>query len=304
MHVPDDLQWEVVVINNASLDDTDAVILRFQERLPLRREFEAAPGLSNARNRALRVIKGAYVIWTDDDVIVDQGFLAAYVEAFRRWPHAVLFGGKIIPVFEEPMPPWLRECQTMIGGTFAHRDFGDEPVPLTCTGNRIPFGANFAVRTAEHRAHMYNPVLGAGALLGIGEETDVAVRLLKEGMEGYWIAGAKVRHFIPQARQTLRHVERHYNALGRISAFATELHGYDGPRLFGAPRWLVRRLVADYLAYQLYRWTTSPRVWMSQFKKYAVRRGEFDFHRQQRWLVDQTRSAELKVNSAAASQPE
>jgi glycosyltransferase involved in cell wall biosynthesis len=284
IHVPDDLQWEVVVINNASLDDTDAVILRFQERLPLRREFEAAPGLSNARNRALKVIKGAYVIWTDDDVIVDQGFLAAYVEAFRRWPDAVVFGGKIIPVFEEPMPLWLRKCWNMIGDTFAHRDFGDEPLSLTREGNRIPFGANFAVLMTEQRSYLYNPKLGPGTQL-YGEETDVIVRMLKDGRSGYWVPHAEVRHCISRARQTKRYISAYYRKEGRRNVFELDPKKYVGPRLFGVPRWILRRMVTNYCEYLLYRFIASPLVWMSHFKKYAVSRGEFDFYRQQRWLV-------------------
>jgi len=46
-------------------------------------------GFARARNRAVDFAEGDYVVWTDDDVVVDRGWLAAYVEAFRRRPEAV-----------------------------------------------------------------------------------------------------------------------------------------------------------------------------------------------------------------------
>ena len=100
MQVPSDLGWEVVVVNNDCTDHTDEIIASFVGRLPIRRELEPQRGLSRARNRAIDAANGQYIVWTDDDVIVDPGWLNAYVEAFRRWPEAVVFGGAIIPRYD------------------------------------------------------------------------------------------------------------------------------------------------------------------------------------------------------------
>ena len=100
---------EVVVVNNNCEDHTDEVIRAFVDRLPIRREFEPERGHSRARNRGVDTAKGDYIVWTDDDVVVDPGWLAAYSRAFRRWPEAALFGGPIIPKFEPPSPKWLAQ---------------------------------------------------------------------------------------------------------------------------------------------------------------------------------------------------
>jgi glycosyltransferase involved in cell wall biosynthesis len=39
MQVPNDLAWEIVIVNNNCKDDTDDVISQYVDRLPLRREF-------------------------------------------------------------------------------------------------------------------------------------------------------------------------------------------------------------------------------------------------------------------------
>jgi glucosyl-dolichyl phosphate glucuronosyltransferase len=87
------------VIVHTSTDHTVDVIREYVGRLPVRWEFEPRPGKSNAQNRAIDFAKGDYILWTDDDVVVDAGWLTAYVGAFRRWPEAAVFGGRITPKY-------------------------------------------------------------------------------------------------------------------------------------------------------------------------------------------------------------
>lgn len=129
MRVASDLTWELIVVNNNSTDHTDKVVEGYRDRLPLRCEFEPRAGHSNARNCAIAVARGEYIVWTDDDVIVDAGWLAAYADAFRRWPGAVVFGGRIRPRYEPPVVKWIAESERVLGGPFAIRDFGDRCGP-------------------------------------------------------------------------------------------------------------------------------------------------------------------------------
>lgn len=70
--IPPGVEWELLVVNNNCSDATDEVIDSFSARLPIRRVFEAKPGLSNARNAAVRQARGEYVLWTDDDICVEE----------------------------------------------------------------------------------------------------------------------------------------------------------------------------------------------------------------------------------------
>src|SRR4051794_35896246 len=78
LRIPSGLEWELIVVNNNCTDPTDEVIARHTGRLPIRRVSEPRPGQSNARNAAVRVARGDYIVWTDDDVLVDPLWLAAY----------------------------------------------------------------------------------------------------------------------------------------------------------------------------------------------------------------------------------
>src|SRR6266480_4427705 len=123
LEVPDDVACEVLIVNNNSTDHTDEVIAEYRDRLPVRREFEPQPGKSNALNRAIDAAGGEYILWTDDDVVVDPSWLTAYVEAFRRWPEAAVFGGRIIPRYEPPAAKWVVDSEDGLFGVYAIRDF-------------------------------------------------------------------------------------------------------------------------------------------------------------------------------------
>jgi glycosyltransferase involved in cell wall biosynthesis len=206
MHVPEGLQWEFLLVDNGSTDNTAEVAMGFADRLPMRVVREEVPGLSNARNRGVAEARGTYMCWTDDDVVIDPNWLAAYVAAFRAHPEAAVFGGKVIPVLEGGQAPeWFKRGQFKepICSLLAYRDLGEVELPLGFEGNSVPYGANFAVRTAEQRRALYDPQLGVSPThKRLGEETDVMYRIFKAGAKGWWVPGSKVNHIIPPARQT------------------------------------------------------------------------------------------------------
>ena len=109
----------------------DDVIKKYVGRLPVRQEFESRGSKSNALNRAIDGVKGDYIVWIDDDVLVDPGLLTAYAAAFRRWPEAAVFGGRIKPKYETPVEKWVLESEAVLGGSYAIRDFGDQVLPFS-----------------------------------------------------------------------------------------------------------------------------------------------------------------------------
>ena len=280
MRLPDDLDWEVVVVNNGCTDHTDEIIKAFADRLPIRRKFEPQRGLSRARNRAVDAAKGDYIVWTDDDVIVDPGWLAAYIEAFRRWPNAAVFGGKIVDRLAAPVPKWLAGNEAFKG--FAPCDFGDEAVTLSIEG-RLPFGPNFVVRATEQRAFRYNLELGhAPGQRRRGEEVDVVERILRSGGLGYWIPQARVEHCATQEQQTIRYFKSFFATLGEYEAFSSGSLVAGAPRWFGVPRWAWRRLVEQWLRYRIHRLISPASVWLPRLMIYGIIWGKIRYWRSER----------------------
>src|SRR5262245_58021394 len=78
MDAPPGVRWELVVVDNGSTDETEQVALGYSDRLPVRLVREETPGLSHARNRGVSEARGRYICWTDDDIVLDRNWLAAY----------------------------------------------------------------------------------------------------------------------------------------------------------------------------------------------------------------------------------
>lgn len=261
--------WDVLVVNNASTDDTERVLNDFARRLPLRRAFEPTPGLSHARNTAVRQATGDYIVWTDDDALVDVDWLSAYGCAVERHPQAAIFGGPVRPCFEGTPPAWLSAAWHEISAAFATRDLGDEPFKLS--DSELPYGANFVVRAQEQRRFPYDPELGRSRAGGaLGEETAVLRAILTAGGTGWWVPDASVEHWIPKARQTVRYLRSYYTLQGKT------FHKWDrdgGPTFCGRPLWLWRSIIHAELSYTRARLNGDHHRWLKYLIQASTLRG-------------------------------
>ena len=280
LRIPDNVDWEVVVVNNNCTDHTDDVIASFSARLPVRREFEPQRGLSWARNHAVDAAEGNYIVWIDDDVVVDPDWIAAYAQAFYRWPDAAVFAGPIVPRYVDPVPKWIVDGEAVLGQTvFAGCDLGDSVVPFSV--DRIPWGPNFAIRMTEQRANRYDTRLGhAPGQSRRGEEVDVMERIIGSGATGYWVPGARVEHYSQPEHQTIEYVMRYFLISGETAAFREGTPA--SPLLFGVPRWLWRRFIEGWLRYQICRHISAAPIWVGHLKDYRIAWGAIRQYRRMR----------------------
>jgi glycosyltransferase involved in cell wall biosynthesis len=187
--------------------------------------FEPRQGLSHARNLAVSRAAGDLIVFTDDDVLVDPGWLRAYVEAAERWPQAAYFGGPIVPAFNEPPPRWLTPY--LDGFILGRLDLDNVERPLT--GGGTFFGANMAFRRFVFEGRPFDPAFGvAGEERLAGEETLLIDQLQDHGLLGICVPAAKIRHRVSVDRLTNRWVYR--NWVGRARTHTRRLlSGPDGP---------------------------------------------------------------------------
>ena len=140
-------EWECVVVNNNSPDDTEARFGAFAAAHPgvtLRMVREESPGVSYARNRGLAEARGGIVVFIDDDERVNEGFLRAYADFFDSHPEAVVAGGRIVAEYPGGRPAWMSKWVEMpIANPM---DFGDAVRPFPA--GRVPGGGNMAFRRA------------------------------------------------------------------------------------------------------------------------------------------------------------
>lgn len=78
--------FELIVIDDGSTDDTAEVVRRLRERAPETIQLRQQPngGLSAARNAGIEAARGQYIALLDSDDLWEPGFLQAQVEILER----------------------------------------------------------------------------------------------------------------------------------------------------------------------------------------------------------------------------
>jgi GT2 family glycosyltransferase len=183
---------EIVVIDDGS---NPPLSVKFDiKNLKLTR-FDEEVGACNARNYGIKVAKGDYVAFIDDDAIADKYWLEEIQKGIEVG--ADILGGLLNPIYETSPPKWWNE-----------KDFGY----YTGIGNwgGWIWGANMVVRKEVFRkAGLFRSELGPqkGKHLG-GEELDLINRAKSMGYRVLFMPKAIVYHKVKPHRMTLRHILR------------------------------------------------------------------------------------------------
>ena len=254
--------WEVIVVDNNSPDDTRQVVESAAAAfpVPLTYVFEKKQGRSPALNAGIQTARGDIIVTTDDDVRVPVDWLTQAAAGLERL-QCDYVGGRVFPIWGGPKPDWIPDRGGKQWAVIALLDYGPEPIEF---GSRVPLGVNMAFRrSAFDRAGLLDPDTGrrAGTLLG-QEVREWCIRARKAGVRGFYIPEMVVRHIIPADRLRKAYFRRWFYWRGISRALLYERSGLDMeapeqttldfsmvPHIFGVPRYLYRKALANLLGW-------------------------------------------------------
>jgi glycosyltransferase involved in cell wall biosynthesis len=131
--------WEVVVVDNASHDDTAAIVHSWFGRLANLRLVECATaGVNRARNAGVRAARGDLVLVCDADDAVTPGWVSGMASGLESFD---IVGGLLDYVRFNP--PEVRAGRERLAST---------ELPIAPNGRRYAVGANIAFRRVVHEA--------------------------------------------------------------------------------------------------------------------------------------------------------
>jgi glycosyltransferase involved in cell wall biosynthesis len=173
---------EIVIVDNAPSTDAAArVVAEFLGRSTgpiVRYVREDRPGLNWARARGARAAMGEVVAYTDDDVVVDESWIARLLEPFDD-PRVAAVTGLTMPLEMETEAQWLFERYGGHGRGFARRVFDGREYRATDIG-AAGAGANMAFRRAlVVGMRLFDAELDVGTVAMTGGDTYAMYRLLR-----------------------------------------------------------------------------------------------------------------------------
>ena len=193
------IDWEIVVVDNNSTDQTRQMIEALQRRYPdrIRYVFESQQGISHARNTGIRESRGEILAFLDDDETASTDWLQNLTANLhtREWAGA---GGRVVPPSSFLPPHWLSIKSSYVSGPLAAFDLGLEPGQL----KEAPFGANMAFRREVFdRFGGFRTDLGrAGKSMISNEDTEFGRRLMAAGLRLRYEPSALTYHPVEETR--------------------------------------------------------------------------------------------------------
>lgn len=214
LECPRGSDYEILIVNNNSSDDTPHVIRKHAEsHLPrMRYVVESRQGLSCARNCALNEARGEVVCFLDDDVVIDPKWLIAVSTAFARHSADVV-GGRSYLIYPGQRPQWLSPLTEML---LSRLDHGDQILVNT---DKDLFGLNFSVRRrlAIELGGFRMDLGRRGKSLACGEEIELLDRVRNAGGTVVYEPAAVVGHVVKPERLSKRWLLRRTYA-GAVAA--------------------------------------------------------------------------------------
>jgi glycosyltransferase involved in cell wall biosynthesis len=191
--------YEIVVVDNASTDETPDVVAEFRGSAHIRYVHEEKLGLCIARNTGWRAASGRYVVFFDDDAIALPGWLQAVLDGFEAEPRAGVIGGHVHPLWEEHRPEWLMDA---IAGSLTIVDWGASAKVIRDIRREWLVGANMAIPKAVlEEVGGFHPWLDrVGKNLLSSGDVFLQKEIMRRGYQCFYFPAMAIQHRVPATR--------------------------------------------------------------------------------------------------------
>jgi hypothetical protein len=173
------------------------------------------------------------LVFFDDDNLPEDGFLREAAAAFQAYPRLGAAGGRVVPEFSEPPPPWADEFLPLLAlsnhGQQTQMAPGGvaEPYPA-----HAPVGAGLCVRSTAFAAYQ-NAVKRdprrrrldrRGSCLASGGDNDIVFTILRSGWDVGYFPSLGLCHLLPAHRLNARYLARLNRSIMRSWVAVLDLH--------------------------------------------------------------------------------
>lgn len=220
------LAWEVIVVDNASTDDTARVAQvewsKYNSPAPLKVLHQPIPGTGHARELGMAHVQYAFLLFCDDDNWLTPDYLDLSYDIMIQNPSISGLGGCGIAVCEEEPPAWFDSLKA------AYSVEGQAPTshgPVTIErGFVYTAGAIFRkVTIDEVISKGFQKVLTGRTAksLGAGEDVELCYAIILAGGSIYYDERLRFQHLMPASRINWRYFKRLNHSFGITFPFLT-----------------------------------------------------------------------------------
>ncbi|MEM7729952.1 MAG: glycosyltransferase family 2 protein [Pseudomonadota bacterium] len=208
----------IVVADNDAARSAESTVRELARQCdnPIDYRVAPEPGVSNARNAGMEGVKSRYVLFLDDDMAIEPGFVAPMLDTSRSLSAAMTFAPirAVLPDGMERLSHWLAPLfsRQMRGPTRLIDDpMGTGGCLLDLNGLALP-----------------DPIFDP-ALNEVGGEDDALFAAIQaQGGRAAWCADVTALEYVPPHRATLRYLWARHFAYGQTPARDAAGRGITG----------------------------------------------------------------------------
>ena len=207
--------WEWVIADGGSTDKTIDVIKDWQKKYPFIKLVEVpnCPSPGFARNRALEVVRGEFLFFTDADCAPDKNWINEMLRHFARDPKIAAVGGEVYTLKVDPdnlVEAWCQHFRfNMVSPRYGfiregyYPDFPQEPKPSDIGGHK---GYFFGTCNVAYRKSILDKLNLKFWERPTGEDMNLSYEARRSGYKFYFAPKAKVDHMHRADLKVLRKV--------------------------------------------------------------------------------------------------
>lgn len=219
-------QFEVLVVDNGSTDDTSLIVLSQQKTFGnLHYILAPNPGLHVGRHRGMLEALGDILVFADDDIEATPNWLAVIAECFSNQDVA-LVGGNNLPKFESQPPNWLLQLWRrpfLDGHAIPALSILELPEGQREINPHFIWGCNFAIRYSvlKDSGGFHPDGMPREMLKYRGDgETHVSNYIYTSGLKALFDSRASVYHLVSNERMTKGYFYRRHFAQGISDSYS------------------------------------------------------------------------------------
>ncbi|MBC6697793.1 glycosyltransferase [Hymenobacter puniceus] len=211
--VTNGIAWEVLIVSNASSDNTIEVALNLRETLHIQVPFrvleEPVAGKENALIRGFNEAAYEYIVIIDDDNWIAPNYLELVNEIMSAHPEIGVLGAHAEGMFEITPPAWFEQFQAVYA---VGPQNGGQNGPLPAHEGYL-YGAGSVVRKSawqkllEH-GFRFTTSTKRGKIIVSGEDVELGDALQLAGYKLWYDDRLRFKHFMFKERLTWNYLMR------------------------------------------------------------------------------------------------
>jgi len=255
----DDFNYEISIVDSS---DDDSIKYKLAKQYPnsnINYYWEPNLNLSEARNFGIKSAKGKIIAFIDDDGIAEESWLSEHYKLYAD-PSVVSVGGKIVPKWQNEIPPWLSpEILAKYSSYLSLHDLGSDVKQIRYP--EIPYGCNMSFRRDVFLEEIeFDKRLGRRRnTLMSDEEVFIYYLLNQKRYKIKYTPFAKVYHQIDSSRLTKAFFNRRSYWEGASNARMDKMIMNKKRGIIKYLKFLVVKMPKNIIGYILYSWVLRSR---------------------------------------------